>query len=339
MPKIPIILFAVCALALTAAESSCDFETDPTPDPSAPRGGNPQSVPAEPPEEVSPSKPSASTQCMIAFQTAASVSDLRDQHSDLWPAFQACMNLDEWVAASEAHPDALDGADPIRYAFNQCASESAVGGSNVCKAIAQFEQPDDFGFLGSRLLGYQAESAITATGGIGVSVRYACALDARDRDGAAWPEGQAVEVFAVGVEECAGWSLARGPDGQLSWVSDQYLKPFERTLERVSAPLPASLPVVYDIEDCFSLWDGNLDALEGLVRPLLNDEGSMETHETLFSRVPDSDGWHAVRMTFSAENAFGGRVKYIANGRVRPPDDVEPNSLNCPVMLDGIVDF
>ena len=99
------------------------------------------------------------------------------------------------------------------------------------------------------------------------------------------------------------------------------------------APTPSG-----DIEDCFSAWDGNLDPLEDLVRPMLQDEGSMETHETRFSGQPGPDGWHQVRMTFSAENAFGGRVKSIAVGRVRLPTNVEPNSLNCSVALDGIVD-
>lgn len=301
--------------------------------------------------------------CMTAFESAAAVSDLRDQHSDLWPAFQACLDLDEWVAASRAHPDALDGADPIQYAFNQCAGEKAVGGSNICKAMAWFEQPDDYGYLGSRLLGYQADSEITATGGIGVSVRYACDLDARDREGAAWPEGQAVTVFAVGVEQCEGWSLVRGPE-RSSWVSDQYLEPFERDLGRITAysdtrpvtppdagrsgpqgvvslgkaspptqaPLRVSTPAPepeMDIEDCFSPWDGNLNALEDLVRPLLNDPGSMDTISTEFTVEPRPDGYHGVLMRFSAKNAFGGRIQNFAIGRVRLPD--------CHVILDEVV--
>ena len=49
-----------------------------------------------------------------------------------------------------------------------------------------------------------------------------------------------------------------------------------------------------------------LDALEDLVRPLLNNEGSMQTHETRWGRSTDQDGYHKVFMEYSAENAFGG---------------------------------
>ena len=76
---------------------------------------------------------------------------------------------------------------------------------------------------------------------------------------------------------------------------------------------------VSTVEDCFSKWDGNLDALENLVRPLLNDRGSMETHETRFSRTARSGGWHDVRMTYSAKNALGGRVTTVATGQVHFP--------------------
>ena len=72
------------------------------------------------------------------------------------------------------------------------------------------------------------------------------------------------------------------------------------------------------LEDCFNPWDGNLDALEDLVRPKLNDRGSMQTHETRFSRTPDADGFYRVRMSFSAENSYGGRVTLTALGEVNP---------------------
>ena len=59
----------------------------------------------------------------------------------------------------------------------------------------------------------------------------------------------------------------------------------------------------------------------------------METHETRFGTHPDVEGWHLIRMTFSAKNAFGGRVKHIAIGRVRLPDTGEPNAFNWPRCL------
>ena len=57
-------------------------------------------------------------------------------------------------------------------------------------------------------------------------------------------------------------------------------------------------------------------ALEDMVRPYLNDEGSMETHGTQWSREPDAGGYHTVGMEYSAENAFGGRIKVVATGLV-----------------------
>ncbi len=82
-------------------------------------------------------------------------------------------------------------------------------------------------------------------------------------------------------------------------------------------PTPASTP---DVGRCFSPWDGNLDALEDLIRPLLNDEGSMQTHETRFTRTADENGEHFVYMEYSANNAFGARIKVDAVGAVRASD-------------------
>ena len=91
----------------------------------------------------------------------------------------------------------------------------------------------------------------------------------------------------------------------------------EPTATRTPEPTPTPRP---NVEDCFSPWDGNLDALEDLVRPGLNDEGSMQTHETRFSRSPDADGYHLVQMEYSANNLFGARVKTVAVGKVRARD-------------------
>lgn len=88
---------------------------------------------------------------------------------------------------------------------------------------------------------------------------------------------------------------------------------------------PARTPQPANVEDCFNPLDGNLDALEDLVRPILNDPGSMRTHETRFSSAPDAQGYHSVRMDYSAENAFGGRIRAIAHGRV--------HRQNCHVIL------
>lgn len=69
------------------------------------------------------------------------------------------------------------------------------------------------------------------------------------------------------------------------------------------------------IEDCLSSWDGNHSGFEDQVRPGLNDEGSMETHETRFQASdPDNDGQVTIVMVYSAKNAFGARIKTEATG-------------------------
>ena len=91
------------------------------------------------------------------------------------------------------------------------------------------------------------------------------------------------------------------------------------TEETASAPSPPSARAAApapEVEDCFSPLDGNLDELENLVRPLLNNRGSMRTHSTRFSNNPDAAGYHSVVMVYSAENAFGGRITATARGLV-----------------------
>ena len=102
----------------------------------------------------------------------------------------------------------------------------------------------------------------------------------------------------------------------------------QASLPSTSIPIPTATPRP-GIRDCLSVWDGHLDALENLVRPYLNDEGSMETHRTIVSRVPDAEGYHTVVMEYSAKNALGGRIKMVATGMVR----LVPPSNACEVTL------
>ena len=68
------------------------------------------------------------------------------------------------------------------------------------------------------------------------------------------------------------------------------------------------------IEGCLSEWDGNHDGFENQIRPLLNDEGSMETHSTRFTTEPIGGDSVIIEMVYSALNAYGGRVKTTASG-------------------------
>ncbi len=61
-------------------------------------------------------------------------------------------------------------------------------------------------------------------------------------------------------------------------------------------------------------WDGNHNGFEDQIRPLLNDRGSMDTHETRFGVEDYQPGRVAIRMTYSAKNALGGRVTTEAIG-------------------------
>ena len=66
---------------------------------------------------------------------------------------------------------------------------------------------------------------------------------------------------------------------------------------------------------CLSNWDGNHAGLEALVWKRLSDPGSMEIHSTRIMPV-DVSGNHAIIIDFSAKNAFGGRVRNEAVGKV-----------------------
>lgn len=61
---------------------------------------------------------------------------------------------------------------------------------------------------------------IGATGGIGVSLRDACAQDARVAG--AWPDATAVTIVRGGDDACEGWSYVEASQTR-SWVSNTYL--------------------------------------------------------------------------------------------------------------------
>ena len=81
----------------------------------------------------------------------------------------------------------------------------------------------------------------------------------------------------------------------------------EPTLELVRVPQE-------QIEDCLDPWDGNHNGFEDQIRPLLNDEDSMETHETRFGLEEYVSDHVPIVMVYSAKNAYGGRVKVTATG-------------------------
>lgn len=94
----------------------------------------------------------------------------------------------------------------------------------------------------------------------------------------------------------------------------------------LEACLPSEEESQRPAEHCFSPIDGNLSGLEDRVRPLLASPRSMRTHSTSWVDVPTTEGYHAVRMIYSAENAFGARIQATARGRV--------HGETCRVILD-----
>ncbi len=63
--------------------------------------------------------------------------------------------------------------------------------------------------------------------------------------------------------------------------------------------------------------DGNHDGLESLIRTVLHDPGSMETHRTYYNSSDSiADGEIRIRLNYSAANVFGGKVRKNAWARM-----------------------
>lgn len=79
---------------------------------------------------------SSKSACDAAFRRAAAVDPMQDTVTDLDDAVRACATEDEWRAASEAFPDALDGASPGAFLRNRCDFEPALVDTALCQSIA-----------------------------------------------------------------------------------------------------------------------------------------------------------------------------------------------------------
>lgn len=73
--------------------------------------------------------------CDDAFDQAASVDKMQDTVEDLYPAARACESLEDWIAASERHPDAIEDADPEVFARNVCMYGEDVTDSLLCQEL------------------------------------------------------------------------------------------------------------------------------------------------------------------------------------------------------------
>ena len=75
-------------------------------------------------------------------------------------------------------------------------------------------------------------------------------------------------------------------------------------------------PLEQRVVRCLNPWDGNHDGFEDQIRPLLNDEDSMETLRTywLDGATPNASDEIYLAMEYQARNLYGGIVKTIAWG-------------------------
>jgi hypothetical protein len=79
----------------------------------------------------------ASQACLDAMRQAASVNDMQDTVSDLYPALEACESLEAFAFASSEHPAALDGVDAETFARNACRSApQAARDAPLCTSLA-----------------------------------------------------------------------------------------------------------------------------------------------------------------------------------------------------------
>ncbi len=84
-----------------------------------------------------------------------------------------------------------------------------------------------------------------------------------------------------------------------------------------------ALTVQEVFEGCADPWDGNLNGLEALIRAVLNDPGSMETHGTYYFTTDDlDDGLVTIKLDYGARNSFGGMVRTSAWAEMRPDCEI-----------------
>lgn len=75
--------------------------------------------------------------CEHAVRDAAAISGTEDSASILDEAITKCGSLQEFSAATDQFPDALDGADALTFVTNRCAHEPSVASSSLCDEVAR----------------------------------------------------------------------------------------------------------------------------------------------------------------------------------------------------------
>lgn len=77
----------------------------------------------------------APSACEAAIASAAAISDIDDQVTDLDPAIKACGSLAEFARIAANYPTALDEAPPELFVSNRCECEPTLATTPICEAL------------------------------------------------------------------------------------------------------------------------------------------------------------------------------------------------------------
>lgn len=116
----------VLLLAVAGCGGTDDLETA-TPEPTATPTTAPAAT-ADATEAEEPTEAPADVACTEPFEAEAASGELEDTGALLVAAVEGCPDLDAWVAAAEANPDAIADVDPLVYLANICGYANGVTG-------------------------------------------------------------------------------------------------------------------------------------------------------------------------------------------------------------------
>ena len=78
--------------------------------------------------------------CYERMRDAAKIDEMQDTVEDFYPALRECSGLDEWTTAA-GETDALEGADPVVFAYTACTS----GGPETSVTCVEAIEADPYG--------------------------------------------------------------------------------------------------------------------------------------------------------------------------------------------------
>jgi hypothetical protein len=79
----------------------------------------------------------ARSTCEAAVDEAVELANTQDVATVFDEAIDACASLEEFEAALEEFPDALDGGDARTFIADRCANEPAIADTPICTEVSQ----------------------------------------------------------------------------------------------------------------------------------------------------------------------------------------------------------